>query len=201
MKVVMKFLVLFLTFFIGYAFGVIGLENIIMGLKYELLELSLISTIGFLSSLITMLLFVTYIIGRLLVIKKMEVTMLETLGVSYSGELSGFKVVEEITLGEDDTESIYLTSIEPLREVKVYEYDAESDKPGELVKHCGLLRNGEALKINTYLPCGIPRYLLEYQRFDYVKGTVILAENGLSGLTLNEVVKHTLKSYLYYLVY
>ncbi|MBT2218624.1 hypothetical protein KK120_22955 [Virgibacillus dakarensis] len=132
---------------------------------------------------------------------KMEITILESLKVCRDNELDNIEVVEEFTLGENNSEAVYLTSDEPMRYIKFYEYDFMNDRNGNLLHKLGLLKNGYTIKINTYLTCGILNYLIGYQRFDYVKGKVQLGENGKNGLIIENLeIKHTLKSIIYYII-
>lgn len=194
-------LITIVIFIIGYILGYLRLENLLHRIISEYSHLSLVSLIGFASSLITLLLFVMYILGRIILIKKMEVTLLESLKVCRDNELDDVEVVEEFTLGENNSEVVYLTSDEPMRYIKFYEYDFMNERNGTLLYQHGLLKNGYTIKINTYLTCGIPNYLIEYQRFDYVKGRVLLGENGKNGLIIENLeIKHTLKSIIYYLI-
>ncbi|PED71316.1 hypothetical protein CN680_07540 [Bacillus pseudomycoides] len=201
MKASVKIIVILLVFLFGYMLGNVGLDFILNKMKRELVDLNLITLISFISSLTTILVFIVYIIGKLFAIKKTEFTLHETIQVSYEGNIEGYRVVDEFNLGENTTETVCFVSSEPMRKIKFYEYDYENDKNGKLVQEYGVLKNGEALKIKTYLPCGIHNYIIEYERFDYVQGKVILGENGYNGLLSNNLsIEHTWKSYFYYLV-
>lgn len=196
-----KTITVILIFLIGYVFGVLGLEHLILRFIDGFRDFNVIEIIGFASSIVTLILFGTYILGRYLMIKRMEITLLETIEVSRDGEPKGFNVVEEFELGENTSESIYLTSTEPIRYIKFYSYDFQRNKNGGLLQQYGLLKNGQAIKINTYLTCGIPNYVIEYQRFDYVKGRLALGENGKNGSVAESLeIKHTFKSIVYFLV-
>lgn len=201
MKTIGKISTIILIFLIGYVLGVLGIENLVMRFVNGLQDLNVIEIIGFASSIVTLILFGTYILGRYLMIKRMEITLLETIEVSHNEELSGFNVVEEFELGENTSEAIYLTSTEPIRDIKFYRYDYQRDKNSELLQQYGPLKNGQAIKINTYLTCGIPNYVIEYQRFDYVKGRLALGENGKNGKVAESLeIKHTFRSIVYFLV-
>lgn len=196
-----KTLTIIFIFLIGYFLGILRIDTLIIRIVDEYRDLNMIEVIGFASSIITLLLFGTYILGRYLMIKRMEVTLLETIEVSRDGELKGFNVVEEFDLGENKSESIYLTSTEPIRYIEFYGYDSQRNKNGKLLQQYGPLKNGQAIKINTYLTCGIPNYVIEYQRFDYVKGRLTLGENGKNELVAESLeIKHTFKSIFFFLV-
>ena len=74
-------------------------------------------------------------------------------------------------------------------------------KRGNIVTEHKDLRSGFAIKLNVALPCGMPLYIVEYQREDYMIGRFVLAENGRTGL-LDEClgIKHTFRSIIYYFV-
>jgi hypothetical protein len=201
MKVIIKLLSVTIVFIIGYIAGNIGIDSLLNKIKSEAASTSISSGISLLSSVITIIVFVAYILGKLYAIKKTEFTLNETIEVSYSGDLEGFKVVEEVELGDVTDETIYFMSSEPMREISFYAYDFEDDKKGKLIYNYQTLKNDEALKIKTYLPCGIPNYIIEYVRFDYVEGKITLGEDGRNGVISNNLsIKHTWKSYFYYLV-
>lgn len=201
MKSTIKVLLILSVFLLGYFLGNFGLDSILNKLKNEFKDLNLISTIGFISSLTTIIVFIAYIIGKLFAIKKTEFTLNEVIEVSYEGNNEGYEIVDTLELGENLDEAIYFVSSEPIRKIEFYEYDFEKDRNGKLVNVYGILKNRETLKIKTYLSCGIPNYNVEYERFDYVKGKIVLGENGKDGsLSRNIFIKHTWKSYFYYLV-
>ncbi|KEK22848.1 hypothetical protein [Bacillus gaemokensis] len=201
MKSIINVLIILSVFLLGYLLGNIGLESIVDKLKNEFKELNLVAIIGFMSSITTIVVFIAYIIGKLFAIKKTEFTLKEVVEVSYKSDIEKYRIIDTLELGDNLEESIYFVSSEPIRKIKFYEYDFEKDKNGKLVNEYGVLKNGEALKIETFLPCGIPNYNVEYERFDYVKGNIVLGENGKDGsLSRNLSINHTWKSYFYYLV-
>lgn len=204
MKFVYNGIFILMVLILGYLLGKIGIDSMLNKILEDYQKIDYIQLIGFGSSIVTLILFLTYIIGRYFMIKKMEITLEETVEVSYEAEIFKFNVIEEYNLGELNSEFVYLSSTEPLRWVKFYEYNFNGDKKnnkGKLLEEHRILKNGQALKINTYLTCGIPNYLIEYQRFDYIKGELILSENGKNGnIGQNVMIKHTFKSVLYYLI-
>lgn len=185
-------------FLAGYVFGYISPRLI-----NELRTLNLIEAISFFSSVVTLMLFLFYLIGRYLLVRKVETFITESIDVVYTSNAENQKnnIVDVIELGEDHSETVYLSSIEPMRYIKFYEYDFDKDRRGKFIAEYLNLKNEQVLEVRTYLPEGIPNYILEYQRFDYVKGKLSLGENGKNGLLLENLeLKHTAKSLLYYLV-
>ncbi len=163
----MKFIIfgisILLTFFLGYFIGWIGVETLLKNLLLNIKKLDLMETIGFSSSIITLFLFITFVIGRIILIKKMKVTFNETVELTYKMENIKSNVIEEYNLGELNSEFIYLSSTQPLRWIRFYDYDFNNPQghKGKLITEHKFLANGQALKINTYLPCGVPKYLVE----------------------------------------
>jgi len=192
-----------IVFVIGFILGEMDTEPIISKISQEIVQLNLISLIGLISSLTTLLVFLMYIVGKIYAIKKAEMFLAESFFVRHNNETSDINITKEINLDEDIEahETIYLVPKEPIRDISFYTYDWENDKEGTFIKSVGSLRTGEALCIYTLLPCGIPNYIIKYERFDYVKGKLILSEDG-RGLTnfRTPEVKHTVKSYFYHLV-
>lgn len=205
MKILIKNIVILLIFILGYICGNIGKDTILSSFILTLSKLEIIEIIGLASSIISLVLFITYIICRCFMINEMKVTISETFDLFYNDEERDFKVVEEYDIGDNNTEKIYLKSSETLRWIKVYEseYNEKNNKfnKGRLLLNHNLLKRGFAVKLNTYLPCGIPSYIIEYQRYDFIIGELVLAENGKNGILEEQVsIKHTIKSILYYLV-
>lgn len=60
--------------------------------------------------------------------------------------------------------------------------------------------NNTSIKIETILTCGIPQYILEFERTDFIKGTLVLQSNGKNAVE-EELLEfhHTWKSIIYYL--
>lgn len=113
------------------------------------------------------------------------------------------KIVEEYNIGDVNSEKIIISSEMPLNWIKIYncEFDEKKNtlKKGKLIANHGLLKTRHAISINTYLSCGIPSYLIEFQRYDYLKGRFYIAENGKNDILDEQVtMSHTLASYLYY---
>lgn len=194
-----------MIFILGYICGKIDFSSIFKAITSSLSELEVVEIIGFTSSIISLVLFIAYIAGRSFMIKQMKVIISESINVSYNNKEQNLRVVEEYNLGDNNSEEVYLSSSEVIRWIKVYEYRYNEEKciyeKGDLLIRHELLKNGLAIKFNTYLPCGIPKYLLEYQRFDFILGEILLAENGKNGILEEQLsIKHTIKSIIYYLV-
>lgn len=207
MKSPLRAVWIFLIFIFGYILGKIGFDNLIDRMKEDLSKLDYLSLIGLISSLITVALFIAYIVGKILLIKQMEVTLFERFDLHYLQETESniqnvkYDIVESFNIGDYNNEVIYITPSKPIRYLNIYEFDANKLTKGQLIKTIGPIANGHTIQINTYLNCGMPNFTIEFQRFDFVKGTLDLVENGKTGvISQNLKINHTFKSYLYYLV-
>ncbi|MFC0274213.1 hypothetical protein ACFFIX_22960 [Metabacillus herbersteinensis] len=127
MRFVYNGVFILVTFILGYLMGIVGLETFLRMLLLKMSDLDFIEIIGFSSSLISLILFLAYIIGRIILIKKMEVTLNETIELSYENENQKFTVSEEYNLGELNSEFVYLTSTEPLRWIRFYESNSNNE--------------------------------------------------------------------------
>lgn len=200
MKKIYSFIIIFI---IGFIIGEVDSSTIINKIGYEVLQLNIVSIIGLISSITTLLVFLMYLIGKIYAIKKAEMFLTESFFVRHHKDRSDLNIIKEINLDKNikENETVYLVPNEPIRNISFYTYDWENNKEGTLIESLGSLKTGEALCIYTYLPCGIPNYIIKYERFDYVEGKLILSEDG-RGLTnfRTPEIKHTLKSYFYHMV-
>lgn len=162
--------------------------------------------IGQISSMATLILFMFYFVGRGITLSLERKLKYENFEIYYGDKFpENIKIVDEYNVGNNTIESLIITSEKELNWIKVFEFyynkKNKDFKKGKLVVEHKHLRSSHSIKINTYLPCGIPQYILEFQRYDYLNGTLKLAENGENGIVdVNIEMHHTLKSILYYLV-
>ncbi len=200
LKQVFSFIIVFIA---GFILGEMDTEPIINKIGQEIAQMNIVSLIGLISSITTLLVFLMYIVGKIYAIKKAEMFLAESFFVRYDNDKLDINITKEIHLDKDIEayETIYLVPNEPIRDISFYTYDWENDKEGTFIESLGSLKTGEALCIYTHLPCGIPNYIIKYERFDYVKGKLVLAEDG-RGLTnfRTPEIKHTMKSYFYHLI-
>lgn len=200
MKQIFSFIIVFVS---GFILGELNTKPIINKIGQEIAQMNIVSIIGLTSSITTLLVFLMYIVGKIYAIKKAEMFLAESFFVRHDNDTSDINITKEINLDKDIDahETIYLVTNEPIRDISFYTYDWENDKEGTLIENIGSLKTGEALCIYTHLPCGIPNYIIIYERFDYVRGKLVLSEDG-RGLTnfRTPEIKHTRKSYFYHLV-
>ncbi len=163
----------------------------------------MIDRIGHISSIITLVSFMLYLVGRAIRIrlaKEFRTVNIEVIYNQESHSKSSYKIVGEYYIGDDYSEKVIIFPDEHLRWVKIYACESGA-KRGKLVAQHGLLKKGHAICIYTYLPCGIPSFLVEFQRHDYIKGKFYIAANNKNGILETQVeLFYNLASYLYYLV-
>jgi hypothetical protein len=162
--------------------------------------------IGNLSSIVTLISFVIYLIGKVIKIRLSKKLRFESIDVYYnSNDLpSNIKIVEEYNIGDFNSEKLVISSEAPINWIKIYkcEYDEIGNKlkREELIEKHGFLNAGHSIQINTYLSCGIPSCSIIIQRYDYMIGSFHMGENGENGIVDKQIeMSHTFLSYLYYI--
>lgn len=162
-----------------------------------------IMIIGFISSISTLILFFMYFIGKFIIIKSNQSLIRDKIEAVYNNDaIDTYKIVESYDVGGE--ERLIITSINGINYIKCYKqnYDCETCKltNAELVFEHGFLNIGNSIEINTVLVEGIPQYKIEYETSDFMIGEMYLQYNGKNGIASECVrIKHTLKSYIYYL--
>lgn len=161
--------------------------------------------IGYISSIATLISFAIYFIGKFIKIKISQKLRYENIEVYYTpDDVSNLnlQIVDEYDIGPINSEKLIVSSEVPINWIKMYECEFDDKKhnlkKGRLVAKHGFLRAGHAIQFNTYLACGIPSYMLEFERYDYLRGRFDVAENGKNGV-LCASMSHTFRSYLYYI--
>lgn len=159
------------------------------------------------ASIATLILFVIYFIGRVITIiieKNIKYEKIER----YFSEKEipkDLKIIDDFKCDEFSNDIlIIIPTTKSYNWVKIYEcnYNEEKNilKKTKKIYNSERIYNDHALRINTIITCGIPNYILEFERCDYMKGELILQENGKNGIEEELLVfKHTFKSILYYL--
>lgn len=161
--------------------------------------------VGTIASVATLVLFVFYFIGKGIAIHIGGKLVYEPFEFYLdSDEIpESKKVAATYDLG--DGESIVITSTRGVNSVKCYAYQHNTQKrrhkSKNLVFEHGFLNVGQSIEIKTYLAECVPEYYLEYVTCDYLKGFFpIQCDIATCNLQKHIKLKHTWKSFLYYLV-
>ncbi|WP_042224133.1 hypothetical protein [Oceanobacillus manasiensis] len=112
MKVFINSIIIVIIFLLGYILGNKGVENIVSTLIRQYSNTSFVTLVGNIASIITVLLFFTYIIGKVFLIKQMEKTLFESLDVTYIDKENHYKITEVINLGELTNEKVYICVVQ-----------------------------------------------------------------------------------------
>lgn len=150
MKQIFGFIIVFVA---GFILGRLDTNQIINKISEEISKMNIVSIIGLISSLTTLLVFLMYIVGKIYAIKKAEMFLSESFFVEHdSDKTANLNVVKEINLDEDDKvdEKIYLVPKEPIRKISFYTYDWEKNDVAEYIKGCGSLKTDEAICIYLF---------------------------------------------------
>ena len=165
----------------------------------------MIELISYASAIATLILFILYFVGRIWVINKNKKLLFENFSIEYITEEDKVERKNQYDLG--GLELITISSTQGLNWIKVYkvEFDSKSNKmviknKEPLIYH-NLLNVNENLYIKDTIPCGMPIYRIEYERFDYIQGKFEVGFDGeYGGLSkIDFKIKLTIKSYLYYI--
>lgn len=162
--------------------------------------------IGNIASIATLILFIIYFIGRimsLIIEKKMVFERVDT----YFREEDiphNLKIVDEYRC-ECADEILIITPHEKsykwlaIYECKFNEKTNKLEKGKELERFKNIL-NDTSVRIDTIISCGIPSYMIEFERTDFTRGILALYCNNKNGVQ-EELIEshHTWKSVIYYL--
>ena len=161
------------------------------------------------ASIATIILFIFYFIGRFIIIKKEKSGIYEQIDLYTTNTeniFKKYKMVDEIVLDENPSEYMIITPTEKMYNwIKIYKYKYKYNG-NELVKEKCLwskenLYKNHSIKIKTYVVEGIPKYIIKFERSDYMIGEIFVVHNGKNGIQEEMIkCKHTLKSILYYIL-
>ena len=162
--------------------------------------------LGNIASIATLILFVIYFIGRIisLIIEKKVIYEKIDIYIEEDDIPKNLKISDEYRC-EHEGEILIITPYEKsynwlaIYECKYNEKNDKLEKVKELEKFEKIMNN-TSIRIDTILTCGIPLYMIEFERSDFIKGTLVLQSNGKNGIQ-EEMLKfhHTWKSVIYYL--
>ena len=159
--------------------------------------------LGNIASIATLILFVIYFIGRIisLIIEKKVIYEKIDIYIKEEDIPKDLKISDEYRC-EHEGEILIITPYEKSYNwLAIYEckYNENLKKVKELKKFEKIMNN-TSIRIDTVLTCGIPLYIIEFERSDFIKGTLILQSNGKNGIQEEMLTfHHTWKSVIYYL--
>lgn len=166
-----------------------------------------IEMISLFASIATLVLFLFYFIGRIITIFAVKKIWKDkvVLGVF---NLDEYNIVDEVVDdGRFQTECVFgvLLSKEGIRNLNVYKVVPDENrlntKKGDLLYSRDFLNIDEAIGFRVDTGDLYPTLLIEYESFDYMKIRLWWADNNKNGV-FSEMVypKHTIKSFMYYLL-
>lgn len=162
--------------------------------------------LGNIASIATLILFVIYFIGRIisLIIEKKVIYEKIDIYIKEEDIPKDLKISDEYRC-EHEGEILIITPYEKsynwlaIYECKYNEKNKNFKKVKELKKFEKIMNN-TSIRIDTVITCGIPLYIIEFERSDFIKGILILQSNGKNGIQEEMLTfHHTWKSVIYYL--
>jgi len=165
-----------------------------------------LNIIANISSIATIILFIFYFVGRIIIILKEIKLVCEKIELFITNDdeiFNKYKIVDDISLDDDCIEYMIITPCDKSYNwIKVFKYDdTELKKKTCKYYRKDILNKGHSIKINANIAETIPKYLVQFERSDYIVGEMIIAHNGKNGIQ-EEMIKcnHTIKSILYYIL-
>lgn len=159
--------------------------------------------IGNIASIATIILFVFYFIGRFWIILLEKEKIYEKVDVFYDqNKLNKYEIVERYPLEKDSNTFIIITPTERAYNFfKIYEYDDNLNTKKCIYEKHDRIYPGSSILINADLQECITKYVINFERNDYMIGEMDLSSNRKNGVQ-EELIKckHTWKSLLYYIV-
>ena len=147
-----------------------------------------------------------YLISKIIIIKDLnkypESQMLIIDGEIEEDYKTG-EIYDKIFTLDESCKKLTLKSEKLIRYIKIYEMEISKNfKKGALVKDISFLAPPRMVLLELSIPCGIPNYIIEYKREDYMIATLNIQYNGRNGYTAASTkLKHTIKSILYHLTH
>lgn len=168
-----------------------------------------IQIISFFSSIATLILFLFYFIGRIITVLSVQ-RMWKDKVYLYPNKESNYGIVDDIFYDDysyEHEDIVYgiLVSKEGIRDIKIYNVKVNSDglyiDKGELLYKRDFLNIDEAIAFHIEPGELYPTLIVEYVSFDFMKIRFEWRDNLKNGV-FSEMVepKHSIKSFLYYLL-
>lgn len=162
--------------------------------------------LGNIASIATLVLFIIYFIGRIISIIIEKNIIYEGINIyNNEEELSkDLKIIDEYRCKYAEEILIITPHEKSYNWLSIYEcrYNEKNNKLEKVkeLKRFEKIMNDTSIRIDTVLPCGIPKYMIEFERSDFIKGSLLLQYNGKSGVQEEMInINHTWKSVIYYL--
>lgn len=161
--------------------------------------------LGNIASVATLILFVIYFVGRTITIFRTKNLYKDEVAIFKNNKylMDEYNIVESFCVEDNPYNSFILTSREGIYSISLYrlKFDNSMNVIGrEKVDEYKFLNVGQSLEVCLTIPELITTYELEYYTPDYKKVTIELWENLKNGVVSESAtVKHTWKSFLYYL--
>ena len=162
--------------------------------------------LGNIASIATLILFVIYFIGRIISLIIEKKVIYENIDIYANADEmpKDIKIVDEYRC-KYYNEILIITPYEKSYNwLAIYEceYNKKTnklEKVKELEKFEKIINN-TSIRVDATITCGIPLYMIEFERADYIRGTLILQSNGKNGVQEEMIkLKHTWKSIIYYI--
>lgn len=162
--------------------------------------------IGLYSSVATLILFVFYFVGRIFTIFTVKRLWKDKVLFSIDANKE-FQIVDFVSASEKTDYAVrsVLISKEGIRNLKIFTVEADKNglltQKGKMIYKRGFLNIDEAIEINSEIGDLFPTLIIEYEAFDYMKVKLEWRDNLKNGVFSEMVIpKHTLRSFLYYLL-
>jgi hypothetical protein len=160
--------------------------------------------IGYISSIATVILFIIYFFGRIVSIFIVKPILSETFVYLPDKEITEkHKIIDYYDL--NGFANLVITTQNGLRKIECFECNCRVEpkfkikKTHRVILHKFLQKN-HSISIKIDMAEILPAYIIEFSTFDFMRGRFIVWENGKHGILTNDIfLKHTLKSFLYYL--
>ena len=161
--------------------------------------------IGNVSSVVTLFLFVIYIIGHLWRIIVSRNLLYEKFQMENMSNDEVEKVDKLIDLSGDNGEIFSVSSPNGIRKISLYKckYIEETNclEKEQLVSEFSNVNINEKVYVRGVIPEGVPNTYVELEKTDYVKIGFAVATSGKNGefVKVDYKCKMTLKSWIYYM--
>ncbi len=162
------------------------------------------STIGDAASIATLIMFIIYFAGRIIVIRTSESVVEDKIElIDSKNNKVEYNIIETISLGTNPENTILITARNVIHRFTAFQivFDKDKNEVGKteeyLIKHINV---NQTVEVNVTMAETINEYELSYLTSDFRKVTIPLYSNLKNGV-VSEIAqpKHTWKSILYYL--